>query len=131
MTMARRDTTTAISELPVVIYDGTCDFCRQRVCRWQAEAGDRIGFVSSVEVEKLLPGIQHLRLNESVHLIEPSGCVHRGARAVLRIRKIAAGRSGLLWLYENVPGFRSLAEYVYRIVARHRRLLGRAQVSKT
>lgn len=111
-----------------MIYDGSCDFCRRRVARWQNETGNRIDFVPSAEAEQMFPAVRRLPLNESVHLIEPAGRISQGAQAVLRMRKIAANRSLLLWLYENVPGFRYLAEHVYRLVARHRKQRDKSRV---
>ena len=128
--MASRDTGRVSSEKPVIIYDGNCDFCRRRVARWQDVAGNRLDFVPSEDARRLSPAVTQLALNESVHLIEPSGRISQGAQAIFRMRKIALGRSLPLWLYDNVPGFRYVAEQLYRLVARHRKHLGSRQAGK-
>ncbi len=56
---------------------------------------------------------------KAVHLFEPNGHVSLGAEAVFRAMKYG-GSSFLLRSYENVPGFATLAELFYGIVAGHR-----------
>src|SRR5664280_2957354 len=100
------------SERPLLVFDGTCPFCRRWVGRWRAAAGDRFD-------------IEPAEFARAVQFIETDGRISSAAEAVLRARAHATSRSWLLAAYERLPGFASAAEAAYRVVARHRPLLSR------
>jgi predicted DCC family thiol-disulfide oxidoreductase YuxK len=112
-------------EKPLLVYDGTCGFCKRWIARWRRDLGDRVEVAPSQEVASRFPEIPPSAFAEAVHLIEPDGTRSRGAEAVFRALAMAPGHGTGLWAYETVPGFRASSETCYRFVASHRPLLSR------
>jgi predicted DCC family thiol-disulfide oxidoreductase YuxK len=110
---------------PLILFDGDCGFCRQWVARWRHLTGDAVDYAPYQAQADRFPDLSRERLAEAVHFLEPDGRVSRGAEAVFRALATAPGRSYLLALYEDVPGFAPVSEACYRIVARHRSLFTR------
>ncbi len=106
-------------DLPWMLFDGDCGFCRFWVERWKAILGDRVVFHPYQEVVDRFPEIPVERFRKAVHLVEPSGEVTSGAEAVFRACSVA-GRKLALGLYGHLPGFAALTELAYRIIAEHR-----------
>jgi len=115
------------SSHPLLIYDGDCGFCRGRVARWRALTGNRAEYKSFQELAALPAGLNAEALRESVHWIEPSGAVYRGAAAVFRLQAHAGRKRWALWCYEHLPGAAPLCEAAYQTVARHRGAVTRAE----
>ncbi len=110
---------------PLLIYDGTCGFCREWVARWSRITGDRVDYAPYQEVAPRFPGIPEERFRRAVHLVEPGGRVTSGAEAVFRALAASPGRRFPLWLYDHVPGFAPASEACYALVAGHRDGFGR------
>ncbi len=107
-------------DLPLVIFDGHCGFCRIWIEYWKALTGDRVAYAASQEVGSLYPQILPKNFSESVQLVLPGGEVFSGARAVFMTLTHARGMAGLLWAYNHVPGFAPATEAAYRMIASHR-----------
>ncbi|MBI1930250.1 DUF393 domain-containing protein [Candidatus Poribacteria bacterium] len=112
----------ALTHLPLLIYDGDCNFCRYWIARWEHLTGDRVVYAPFQAVAGQFPEIPLARFETAVHLIEPSGDVFNGAAAVFRTLAYAPRRRWLLWLYRKIPGVAPFTEWVYRFIARHRRV---------
>ena len=107
------------SDLPLLVYDGECGFCRRWIERWRNVTGGRVADAPYQEVSARFPEIPGDRFRAAVHLREPDGRWSRGAEAVFR--SLSYGGHGLwLWLYRRLPGCAALSEAAYRWVARHR-----------
>ncbi len=111
---------------PVLLYDGTCGFCRtwiDRLRRW-----DRAGRIDYVAYQQRavvagLPPITDDALDRAAHLVAPDGRVQAGARAVpLLLDYLPGGR--LLKPFFHVPGVPWVADRVYAWVAANRHRLG-------
>ena len=75
-------------DAPVVLYDGSCDICRdwsRRLAGWD-DAG-RIRQVAYQERGAVagLPVMADAELDRALHVVLPDGQVARGARAVIAI----------------------------------------------
>jgi len=105
---------------PLLIWDGTCGFCRRWVERWSRATGDRVEYATFQEAAGAHPEIPESAFAEAVHLLEPGGRWSRGAEAVFRSQAYAPGGGILLWCYRKVPGFAAVTEHVYRFIARRR-----------
>ncbi|HKQ58997.1 MAG TPA: lipase maturation factor family protein [Candidatus Eisenbacteria bacterium] len=110
---------------PLLLFDGTCSFCRLWIARWQHVLGDRIEIVPSQEAPPRAAGIDPEAFARALHLVEPSGRVSRGAEAVFRSLAYAPGHGWPLFLYRFMPGFAPLSEACYAWVAAHRPLCER------
>ena len=111
---------------PILIFDGTCGFCRRWIERWRAVLGDRVDIVPYQDNLDRFPVIPAERFAEAVHFYEPQlDRWSRGAEAVFRSLAYAEGHGWTLALYRNLPGFAAVSEWVYRRVAAHRSFFDR------
>src|SRR5215831_14727862 len=110
---------------PVLIYDGSCGFCRRWVERWRGATGDAVEYATSQDAASRFLQVPRERLADAVAFAEPDGRVTFGAEAVFRALATAPGRAWPLWLYEHAPGVAPFSSLVYRWVARHRPFLSR------
>jgi predicted DCC family thiol-disulfide oxidoreductase YuxK len=108
--------------VPVMIYDGECDFCRYWLARWRKRLGDRLDYVplQDPQIATRFPKITPARFRESVHLVDPAGTVYFGARAVFEALDLGESHWPIQ-AYRRIPGAAAISELAYRIVARHRR----------
>jgi predicted DCC family thiol-disulfide oxidoreductase YuxK len=120
-----RRTSSSSGDAPLLIYDAECAFCRRAVARWRARTGERVRYVPLQNARLLRRlGIPKARAERSLQLIEPSGRTYEGARAVFAALRRAPGLR-LLSLVGRLPVVRTLAEWIYRRIARHRTLAER------
>ncbi|MDX6765674.1 MAG: DCC1-like thiol-disulfide oxidoreductase family protein [Candidatus Methylacidiphilales bacterium] len=115
---------------PLLIFDGDCRFCRRSVALLQAWAPLPIAAQASQDctVAVASGGIDGEQAPGAVQYIDRSGRLHRAARAVLLCLAEHGAPAWPLALYERVPGMAWLAEWVYRLVARHRGWISRCCV---
>ena len=106
------------SSKPLLVYDNDCDFCRYWIAQWQHITGDSIAYAPYQEVAEEFPDIPPSAFKNSVQLILQNGTVLSGTEAVLR----ALNNGFFLWCYYRLPGFASVSEGFYRLVAQHRPL---------
>ncbi len=110
----------AISQDPLVIFDGHCGFCRIWIEYWKAITGGRVGYAASQEVGPRFPQIPAKNFSESVQFVLPGGEALSGARAVFTTLTYAPGMAWLIWAYDHVPGVAPASEAAYRLIAGHR-----------
>lgn len=106
----------------VVIYDGSCGFCRSqvaRLARWDTQS--RLAFVPLQDpaVLERYPDLTRERLLQEMVVVDRSGRRHGGADA---FRYLSRRIRQLWWLapWMHIPGSMPLWRLVYRLVARHR-----------
>ncbi|MCH2153280.1 MAG: lipase maturation factor family protein [Phycisphaerales bacterium] len=109
------------TNLPVVVYDGNCSFCRRWLKRYEAVCPpDRLAWCASDKAAGHYPGISEDQFGKWLHLIHPDGTHARGAEAVFEIMHRVDLRAWPLRLYQWLPPFRGLCDGVYRLIADHR-----------
>jgi lipase maturation factor 1 len=113
----------AQKNLPTMLFDGECGFCRRRIGKWSRITGELVQYASYQEAISRYPDLSAQQFAKSVHLILPDGTVFAGAHAVFKTLHLSGRWPSLLRLYESSPLFAYLAEWIYRIVACHRGLL--------
>jgi predicted DCC family thiol-disulfide oxidoreductase YuxK len=116
---------------PVLVYDGTCELCRAWVRRWQVVDGRNHECLpaQSASVQDRFPELSPQALANSVHLIHTDGAVSSGAEAIIKALSLGRTRYWPWHIYRRSPRFARIAEWVYRRVARHRRLRSRLTAS--
>jgi predicted DCC family thiol-disulfide oxidoreductase YuxK len=122
--MTRHLVETPTLELPLLIYDGECRFCRSWIRRWQQATEGRVDYEEFQKVGQRFPEISRSEFESAVQLIEPDGRVWSGADAVLRALEFGRKEHWLVRL-RKVPGFMFLARVCYRFIATHRTLFSR------
>lgn len=109
-------------DIPVMVFDGDCRFCRMWIERWRQRVGDQVKFVPFQDpwVKETFPDLPQEQCEKSVQFIDTAGQVNTGARAAFQCLA-AGGRFSLgWWAYAHVPGFAPASEMAYRFVAGHR-----------
>jgi predicted DCC family thiol-disulfide oxidoreductase YuxK len=115
-----------------LIYDGNCGFCRrwvERVRRW-----DRHGRLATLpyqapDLEARFPQVSRADCVQRIHLVEPTGTVHRGAAAGREVLRRLPG--GWFWtLPLRLPGASGVAERIYRWIAHRWGPLGGASAAR-
>ncbi len=107
---------------PIFIYDGECEFCRLWIARWSSLTAGDVVYRSSQEVGENYPQISAEHFKVAVHFVEPDGSFCSGAQAVFKALSYAPNGKWLFKAYEKVPGFASLSEWGYRLVAENRKI---------
>ncbi len=113
--------------MPTLVYDGNCGFCKFWVEELKALTA---GAVNYIPYQELAPwrGFSVDDCKRSIKFYEPkSNKTYEAAEAAfmaLSYHGSAASRLPLE-LYRKLPGFKSLSEFIYMLVARSRPLLSR------
>ena len=110
------------SDVPLLIFDGDCSFCRIWIGYWKLLTGAGIAYAPYQEVAEQYPQVPRENFQRAVQLILPDGQVLSAAHAVLWSLGRVPGCAWLLWAYQRVPGFAAAAEWLYRRVAANRTL---------
>jgi predicted DCC family thiol-disulfide oxidoreductase YuxK len=105
-----------------MVYDGDCNFCRRWIARWRVLTGDKVDYAPFQEVAGRFPEIPKEVFEEAVQFVESNGDVSGGAEAVFRSLAYVPSRRWPLWIYKQVPGVAPVTGWLYRLVARHRRV---------
>src|SRR6187455_2570764 len=107
---------------PLLLFDGDCHFCRRWIERWRGITGEAVDYASSQEAGPKFPEITPAEFERAVQLVEPDGRIYGSAEAVFRSLSHAPHGRWLLQSYERVPGFRSISEFGYSLLARNRQI---------
>jgi predicted DCC family thiol-disulfide oxidoreductase YuxK len=107
---------------PLMIYDGDCRFCTLWIHRWQCLTGELVDYLPSQDpqIAARFPEIPRHEFETSVQWIDTDGTVYNGAEAVFRSLGCNRSHRWLQDLYRDSPAFAGVADWSYRIVARHR-----------
>ena len=109
-----------------LFYDADCPVCALEMDHLRARNDDgRLRFVdiSAPGFESPLPGVTLAELDAEIHAMRPDGSVLRGVE-VLRLAYAAVGLGWLMRPTGWAP-LRPLADFGYRLFARHRRRISR------
>ena len=106
---------------PLIIWDGECHFCRGWIERWKEITGGEVDYESYQQLGEKFPEIPREQFERSVVLVETDGPVFSGAEAVFRSLRCRSSKKWLVWSYYHVPGFATVSEAFYRIVASNRK----------
>ena len=105
---------------PLMVFDGTCHFCRLWIERWRQITAGGVEYAPYQEEAARFPEIPREAFERSVQFIETSGLVFDGAEAVFHSLGQNPRWRWMIWCYENLPGFATISEIAYRYVAGHR-----------
>ena len=111
-------------EVPWLIYDGDCSFCTTSA-QWVAERLSRPGGPDArvvpwqfIDLEAL--GTSSERTSREVLWVDPAGRIYGGAAAFAQWLQFRGGAYAVPGRLMDLPGVRSLAAAVYRLIARNR-----------
>lgn len=127
-------TTSVKPSRAVVLYDGTCRFCRSQIgILKRLDLADRLDFLSlhDPSVARDFPEIPFERLMREMILVDRSGTVHGGTDAL----RVVSRRLPLLWplaLLLHIPFSGLFWKWLYQLVARNRyRIAGKCDEGGT
>ena len=115
------------AQLPVVVYDGECAFCRRQIARIRRyDRHDRFEYVprQTPRLTDRFPALARGDFDTGMRLIMPDGRIYVGADSIYQIARRLAFFRWFTWLY-RVPGIDVLARAVYGWIAARRQSLGR------
>jgi len=112
------------SNLPILVFDADCGFCTLWIERWEKLTQGLVEYAPYQSVAKNFPRIPVANFQNAVQLILPDGKIYSAAQAVFLTLSFG-GKSLGLKLYQNLPGFSQLTEWIYKIVASHRYLFSK------
>ncbi|MEI6239251.1 MAG: DUF393 domain-containing protein [Planctomycetia bacterium] len=119
-------TTRTTPDRDTVLYDGQCVFCRRRVANLRrVDLWHRLAFTSlhDENVARDFPEVPRERLLEEMIVVDTHGHVRGGATALRYLSRTLP----LLWPlapFLHIPGSLPAWNWLYRLVARNRMLLG-------
>jgi predicted DCC family thiol-disulfide oxidoreductase YuxK len=105
---------------PLLVYDGDCTFCAFWVRYWQYLTGQAVDYRPYQEVAAQYPSIALSEFQRASQYITPDGRYAGAAEASFRVLSHARGKEFWLLLYQKLPGFAVISEFVYSIIAAHR-----------
>jgi predicted DCC family thiol-disulfide oxidoreductase YuxK len=105
---------------PLLIYDAECGFCVYWAQYWQKLTGGSVDYRPFQEVAARFPEIPLSEFQRAVQYIGPEGRRSSGAEASFRTLSHARGKSFWFTLYERLPGFAPVSEFIYAFIAAHR-----------
>jgi predicted DCC family thiol-disulfide oxidoreductase YuxK len=109
-----------------VIYDDTCGICRAfRKTAEKRDKSNKLEFIPRREADPddYLPYSRFAIESDSVIFIDSQGHSHKGASAIGLILKQIKRPWNIVGKMISFPIVRSIADFVYRIIARHRNRL--------
>lgn len=115
----------AAPHLPLLLYDGTCPFCRAQARRLRPSGRARLRIEPLQTGVARVPWIDPEDAAAALHVIDVDGRRYVGAAAVVRALRLTRPVLGTLALAYHLPGVRWLAERAYALVAARRYGLGR------
>lgn len=115
--------------MPMLVYDGECNFCIANVKLLQSLPGaDRIHFVAlqGGEAQAQCPDVDWERAKERMHYVRTDGVVADGPAAIALVLEELGGPAKLAARALQWPAAKAPLEAAYDAVARNRhRILGR------
>ncbi len=106
-------------DLPAVLYDGTCNLCREQVKFW-IRISRGISFLPLQENLEHFPQISYLEAMREMKLINTEGKVYGGAEAFVQLFKYSYPKLGYLALLYYLPGIRFFVNKTYAFIAKNR-----------
>ncbi|MEM6822880.1 MAG: lipase maturation factor family protein [Verrucomicrobiota bacterium] len=105
---------------PLLIYDGTCGFCKRWVRRFLARTGNAFDYKPYQDVKDEFPDIPETDFERGAQLIELDNTRHSGARAMLGALALGSGPKWPLKIYQLHPIAKKVIDLVYQFIASNR-----------
>jgi len=110
----------AAPQLPVVLYDGACVFCRAQAERVRRIAAGRLRVEPLQRALADLPWVDPDDAIRALQLVDRDGRSYAGAAAIVRLVRLTRPWLGWALLPYHLPGLRQLADRAYAFVADRR-----------
>ena len=104
---------------PVLIWDGTCGFCKFWKTRWQLKTQNKLEYVTYQEKAREFPDIPLKEFKKASRLIEPDGRIYSGPDSAYRSLYYAGNKTWHHW-YQRYSWFEKLSDIGYNHIAKNR-----------
>lgn len=111
-----------MTEKPLLIYDGTCGFCKRWVTRFHAVTKSGFTYAPYQEAACRYPNVPAEEFSRAAQCFEADGTRHSGADAMLFALSTGTGPQWPYKIYQRYSFIRSVTDAVYGIIARNRSL---------
>ncbi|KAA3611458.1 MAG: DUF393 domain-containing protein [Planctomycetota bacterium] len=111
------------AQLPVLLFDGQCGYCRAWVDRWISDWDGRLECRPFQTAGDDFPHLPPEALAKAIHFVNQDGSVSTGAEAIFRATALVPGKGTAWWWYRHFPPFAWLSHWIYAMVARNRVLV--------
>ena len=105
---------------PLLIYDGTCGFCKRWVLRFHSLSDAGFEYRPYQEAAADFPEIPESEFTTAAQLMDSDGKQYSGARAMLGALATGKGPHWPLTVYTSIPLLHMVTDSVYRCIARNR-----------
>ena len=105
---------------PLLVYDADCGFCVYWARYWQKLTGDALDYQPYQTVAPQYPRIPLADFQRAVQYIGADERRASAAEASFLTLSHARGKGFWLALYQKLPGFAAVAEWIYAFIAAHR-----------
>ncbi len=105
-------------EAPTILYDGTCNLCREQVKFWK-RISHGIKFIPLQEGLQYFPQISYQEAMQEMKLVNKNK-VYGGAEAFVQLFKCSYPVLGYIALLYYLPGIRFVTDKVYAFIAKNR-----------
>ena len=107
-------------DLPILIYDNECSFCKIWISYWKQLLRDKVSFKPYQDCYLDYQGISEKEFKRSVHFIDTDSQVYRGAGGIYKLLSYIDYWKWLYWTYKNIPIFLIISEFLYTFVSKYR-----------
>lgn len=112
------------ADLPALVYDGDCAFCRRCAAWIAARLPEGATVVASQQADLAALGLTPQEAADAAWWIDTNGGAHRGHRAIAAALGACAGLWSRLGRMLSRPGISLLAAGTYELIAHNRHRLG-------
>lgn len=107
-------------EKPLMVFDGTCGFCKYWVIKWKMMTGDKMDYKPFQEAASDFPDIKKSHFAEAVRCILPDGTIYSGPEAAYYTAYFLNRNAFLFKWYRKNNLFKKANDWVYQWIADNR-----------
>jgi predicted DCC family thiol-disulfide oxidoreductase YuxK len=105
---------------PLIVWDGTCGFCKYWILKWKVITKDKIDYATYQETAPLIEDMEVDTFKRAVQMIMPDGRVYSGAAAAFKSMTLGADFKLFEKLYNQSGLFRKVSDMIYQWITEHR-----------
>ncbi|MGY5846876.1 thiol-disulfide oxidoreductase DCC family protein [Salegentibacter sp. HM20] len=106
-------------EMPTLVWDGDCGFCKFWKTTWEIKTPNRLHYETYQKLSGKFPDIPLKEFKKASRLIEPDGKVYSGPDSAYRALYHAGNEAWHKW-YHKSSIFRKFSDHFYNHIAKNR-----------
>ncbi len=105
---------------PMMVYDGTCGFCKYWIVKWQKITKDQVEYQPFQKVADQYKDIDILHFKQAVRFIDLEGKITSGPNAAYITYYLFSNPKFLHLWYSNKKWFRKMSDFAYNFISGNR-----------